>query len=811
MKLLKSLVCALTAITWTAAAYSQQRNLIVFDRPTSSETPPAWTLPAKGFTNADPEWERESLPIGNGSFGGNVFGSVGRERVTLNEKSLWMGGPAADSLYWGMNKRVPAGTLDAARRALLKGDKKLANTIVRENFNGLTPYNRDSFGCFTTLGEATVETGIDERCVSGYRRVLDVDSSLVSVTFDLDGTAHKREFFASYPDSVMAWRFSSPGKEQNLLFRFATPHEILSASAVGENGLLIEGRLPGNGMRWATRVEAVTAPGGVVRVNPGKAEIEVKGTEEAVFILAADTDYRMNFDPDFADPQTYSGGDPAKNVNAIVKRAKELGYSALRQRHTDDYRSLYGRVRLELGGNRPEDGAPTPRRLEAYRGGAADNGLEELLFNFGRYLLISSSRPGNLPANLQGMWHNNVDGPWRVDYHNNINLQMNYWPADVCNLSECFEPFSDFVRSLQKPGTITASSYFGTNGGWTASISANPFGFTAPLIDKNMAWNYIPTAGAWLASQLWDHYRFTRNDEWLGTTAYPIIRSSADFSGAILFDNGGQLTSAPSYSPEHGTADLGATYANAVTREVLANAIDAAETLNADSAKRLHWGKILDNMAPYRIGRHGQLQEWMEDIDDPTDTHRHTNHLFGVHPGMSIIATEQPELAQAARTTLAHRGEKSTGWAMGWRINLYARLLDGEGAHRLLRSLLSSGVADNLWDLHPPFQIDGNFGATAGIAEMLLQSHGNRLHLLPALPAAWTQGSVSGLRARGNFLVDIEFDDSRLTSATITSLSGLPCSILYDGQTLSFPTTQGTSYRITPTPSGLTATGLSGR
>lgn len=795
----------------TLAFPADARNLIVFDTPTSSATPPAWTLPYREMDNVDPEWERESLPIGNGSFGGNVLGSVSRERVTLNEKSLWMGGPAADPLYWGMNKRVKPGTLETARQALLRGDTNAADSIVRNNYNGMTPYDRNSFGCFTTFGEVTVETGIDEASVSGYHRQLDVDSALVSVSFDYDGARHRREFFASYPDSVMAWRFSSPGKPRRLTLGFATPHEIISASKTDRNGLLIEGRLPNNGMLWTGRIEVVAGPSGRVEVDPEHATISVDGSDDAVFILAADTDYKANTDPDFADPGTYTGANPTANVNAVAEKALELGYESLRQRHIADYRSLYDRVSLSLGDNRDSDHTPTPRRLEAYRGGKKDNALEELLFNFGRYLLIASSRPGNLPANLQGMWHNNVDGPWRVDYHNNINLQMNYWPATVCDLGECFTPFSEFVESLRKPGGITADSYYGTGSGWTASISANPFGFTAPLIDKNMSWNHNPAAGAWLATQLWDHYLFTHDKAWLEDTAYPLIRSSADFSADILFDRDGTYTSAPSYSPEHGTADLGATYANAVTREILANAIDASKALGTDSIKRIRWQGILDSIAPYRVGRHGQLQEWWDDIDDPADSHRHTNHLFGVHPGSSIIATDDPELAQAARVTLAQRGPKSTGWAMGWRVNLYARLLDGEGAHQLLRSLLTNGVADNLWDLHPPFQIDGNLGATAGIAEMLLQSQGGRLHLLPALPAAWPDGNVNGLRARGNFLVDIAFSDGALTSATVTSLSGTPCTILYRGQSISFPTTTSTAYTITPTPTGLAVTELSDR
>lgn len=774
-----------------------KRNVILFDTPTSSATPPAWTLPAKGASNVDIEWEQKSLPIGNGSFGGNIFGSIARERITLNEKSLWLGGPAADSLYWGMNKRVTPKTMTEIRKALLEGDTKKANRIISNNFNGQTPYNKDSFGCFTVLGEASIETGLDENRVCDYRRELDIDSALVKVSFSYNGVPYEREYFASYPDSVMAVRFITNGVPQALRFRFDTPHEILSATKSGDNGLMLTGKLSNNGMKWAVRFDAVVKDGATVKVDTHNHTIAVEGSDDVVFLMAADTDYRPNNDPHFADRLTYTGPNPESNVNVIIDNALDNGVEYLKNNHIKDYKGLYDRVSLSLGADEGQSMVPNPQRLDAYRNGTPDNALEELVFNYGRYLLISSSRPGNLPANLQGMWHNNVDGPWRVDYHNNINLQMNYWPAAVCNLAECFVPFSDFVQSLRKPGEITANSYYGTSGGWTAAISANPFGFTAPLIDKNMSWNYVPTAGAWLATQLWDHYLYTQDSDWLKESAYPLIKSSADFSADILFKNGDYYTSAPSYSPEHGTADLGATYANAVSREILANAIAASKVLNIDSVKRQHWQNVLDSIAPYRIGRHGQLQEWNDDIDDPTDTHRHTNHLFGIHPGSSILATEDVELANAARITLAQRGPKSTGWAMGWRVNLYARLLDGENAHQLLQNLLSSGVADNLWDLHPPFQIDGNFGATAGIAEMLMQSHGGKIHLLPALPDAWHDGEVKGLCARGNFIVDIKFADGSLTSATITSLTGAPCTILYRGHILSFETTPNTTYNVT--------------
>ncbi|MDE7142765.1 MAG: glycoside hydrolase family 95 protein, partial [Muribaculaceae bacterium] len=424
LKSVSTIASAAAAIILATAAdafSSEARNTIIFDAPTSSQTPPAWTLPYRDAANSDPEWENGSLPIGNGSFGGNVFGSVGRERVTLNEKSLWMGGPAADTLYWSMNKRVPEDAIPMAREALLRGNNHIADSIVRENFNGTIPYTRDSFGCFTTFGEATVETGIDENKISGYRRTLDVDSSLVKVAFKVGDAAYRREFFASYPDSVMVWRFAAPGTKQRLVFRFATPHETSSSRAVTPGGLLIEGRIANNGMRWALLVEANAGPDGTVNVDPENNTITIEESDDATFLLSADTDYKINLDPDFSDPQTYTGKNPADNVRSIAEAAARRGYASLRRHHIEDYRCLYECVSLSLGGTRERDSVPTGKRLASYRAGEADNALEELLFNFGRYLLISSSRPGNIPANLQGMWHNNIDGPWRVDYHNNIN------------------------------------------------------------------------------------------------------------------------------------------------------------------------------------------------------------------------------------------------------------------------------------------------------------------------------------------------------------------------------------------------------
>lgn len=795
-----SIVKNLILVAAVAVSVSTQaRNVVMFDVPNRSGSGEAvWKVNdySATITNPDPAWENSSLPIGNGSVGATVMGCVGRERVVINEKTLWMGGPATGAeTYWDMNRKVTPEQLAQVRRLLVEGKRDEANKLTAELFQGTTPYDRTRFGTFTMMGEAYIETGIADDKISDYRRELDVDSALVTVSFRDGDASYRRTYFASYPDSLMVWRYESTGATQTLRFSFASPHEIGRIISAAPGSLTYSGSLEGNGMQWALRVAVRVVGPGSVDADATTGVITATDATCVEFLLSADTDYQMNFDPDFTDPKAYVGTDPVAMVNRNIDAAEKMTYPELLARHQADYQKLYGRVILDLEGADFSD-IPTDRRLADYRGGKADSGLEQLYFQLGRYLLIASSRQGTMPANLQGLWHNNLDGPWRVDYHNNINLQMNYWPALSTNLEECFHPFIDYVRSLQKSGHKTAKDYYDARG-WTAEVSTNIFGFTAPLASTDMSWNYNPTAGPWLTTQIWEYYDYTRDKDWLRTTGYPIIKGSADFVADLLMEHNGSYTSAPSYSPEHGPCDLGATYANAVTREVLKEAIEASEILGIDKAERKQWKKLLDNMYPYQIGRYGQLQEWYDDIDEYGDQHRHTNHLFGLHPGSTINPLTDKALADACRETLRQRGDAATGWSMGWKLNHWARLLDGDHAHTLLSNLLKNGTADNMWDLHPPFQIDGNFGGTAGIAELFVQSHTGQIHLLPALPSQWLSGSVVGLRARGDFEVDIRFDDGRLTTATVRSGSGERCRLLYGGQTLEFPTVSGGVYKVT--------------
>ncbi|MBO5864775.1 MAG: glycoside hydrolase N-terminal domain-containing protein, partial [Bacteroidaceae bacterium] len=599
---------------------------------------------------------------------------------------------------------------------------------------------------------------------------------------------------------VMKYSASKPGM-QNLTFSYA-PNPVSEGTLIhaSYDQLLWKGKLDNNGMEYTVRIKAEAKGGNYVLEENS---IRIEGADEVCFYITADTDYKINFDPDFSDPQTYVGVNPEETTKAWIRNAVAKGYDELFKEHYADYSALFNRVELDINPNAPTtleypgvQHLPTPQRLASYRTGKPDFGLEELYFQFGRYLLISSSRPGNLPANLQGIWHNNVDGPWRVDYHNNINLQMNYWPACATNLDECVLPLIDFIKTLIKPGEVTAQSYFGARG-WTASISGNIFGFTAPLISQDMSWNFNPMAGPWLATHVWDYYDYTRDREFLENSGYEIIKSSAMFAVDYLWKkDDGTYTAAPSTSPEHGPVDQGATFVHGVVREILLDAIAAAEILDTDRELRDEWKSVLEGLAPYAIGRYGQLMEWSKDIDDPNDQHRHVNHLFGLHPGHTISPVTTPELAEASRVVLEHRGDGATGWSMGWKLNQWARLHDGNHAYTLFGNLLKNGTLNNLWDTHAPFQIDGNFGGTAGIAEMLLQSHMGFIHILPALPDAWSEGNITGLCAKGGFEVDITWAEGKMQEVTILSKSGERCNLRYGDSTLSFSTKKGRSYKI---------------
>lgn len=787
-----------------ASAQTSGTLSIWFDQPTTS------TDSTSLYDYNDREWENLSLPIGNGSLGANILGSVAIERITLNEKSLWRGGPNVSedaNYYWNVNKNS-AHLLPEIRQAFLDGNEEKAAKLTRENFNGHAAYEEYNekpfrFGSYTTMGEILIHTDINEKAIRHYKRKLSLDSAVATVEFEQAGTHYRRNYFASYPDSIIVCHFSAdqPHK-QNLQFSYlGNPAAEIETKVVNNNELLYIGTLNDNGMRFALRVRVITTGGTHTIAHDGT--IRIQNANDVLLLLTADTDYILNSNPDFNNPKTYVGIDPVAHTAKIFSNIATRDYNHLLSRHLNDYQSLFGRVTINLNPNAPQtlefpphQELPTNERLQRYREGANDFDLEELYFQFGRYLLISSSRKGTLPANLQGIWAKGVDGPWRVDYHNNINLQMNYWPATSTQLLECNTPLVDYILSLVKPGEKTAQAYYNARG-WTASISSNIFGFTAPLSSQDMSWNFSPMAGPWLALHLWEHFQYCQDVNYLKGEVYEAIKGSANFTADYLWQRpDGHYVASPSTSPEHGPIDAGATFAHAVAREILASAIAASKELRTDRKNRREWQRILQKIAPYQIGRYGQLMEWSQDIDDPNDQHRHVNHLFGLHPGSTVSPVTTPELAEASRVVLEHRGDGATGWSMGWKINQWARLHDGNRAYLLFGNLLKNGTLDNLWDTHPPFQIDGNFGGTAGIVEMLLQSHLSFIHLLPALPDAWQEGNIKGIMARGGFEVEISWTGKQLTQAIIHSHSGKDCHILYQNKNLSFPTEKGKSYLI---------------
>ncbi|GAC1515885.1 MAG: glycoside hydrolase family 95 protein [Gemmatimonadaceae bacterium] len=754
----------------------------------------------------------EALPIGNGHLGAMVFGTIEKERLQLNEGSLWSGGPRD----WNNPKAREA--LAVVRRLIADGKYTEADRAAREMQGPYTESYLPLGDLFLTFEHGDIARG-------GYRRHLDLRSAIASVRYRIGDVSYTREVFASHPDQVIVLRLGAdrPGK---VAFTATLTSVLRHRTMVDGEVLKLLGRAPAHvdpnyydgptpvryddqdGMTFETHV-TVKSTGGRRWIDHDG--IHVQGADEVLLLLSAATSFN-GFDRSPA----RSGRDPGPVARERL-RAASKGFAALKEAHVADHRRLFDRVALTLGPSVAPVDMATDQRLATW--GAKDPKLVEMVFQYGRYLLIACSRPGSQPATLQGLWNDQLRPPWSSNYTININTQMNYWPAETTNLGELHEPLLGFVRSLAVSGRKTAEVNYGARG-WVAHHNTDIWAQSAPVGaygNGDPVWANWSGASAWLSQHLWEHYAFGGDKSFLREQAYPVMKGAAEFYlDWLVEDAAGRLVTSPSASPElkfklpDGTTaamSAGTTMDRALVWDLLTNTIDASEVLAIDAPFRARMVETRRRLLPYQVGSRGQLQEWARDWAEQDPRHRHFSHLFGVHPGREITRGGTPDLFAAARRSMELRGDEATGWSMAWKMNFWARMRDGDHAFMLLANLVrplgvspgqTGGLYPNLFDGHPPFQIDGNFGATAGIAEMLLQSHEHDIHLLPALPSAWPTGRVIGLRARGGWTVDITWEKGKLTRATITSDRGGSARVRYASQHREYSVGAGNSIVYVP-------------